>query len=129
MFSSTQLRPIKIACDAPAYEVVKASGRAGMRSPEDVRWRRRSLPSSDAAARKTWVRRIWRLLFAFGTPEVEETCGCGSTLPERRILLLRTRSGAMIRYALTQCGRCRTILWDKERTSAAPHASGQLDNA
>lgn len=128
MFSSTQLRPIKIACDAPAYEVVKASGRAGMRSPEDVRWRRRELPNG-TAARKTLVRRLWRLLFAFGTPEVEETCGCGATLPERRFLLLRKRSGSAIHYALTQCGRCRTIYWDKEQMSTTPLASGRRDDA
>lgn len=117
MFSSVQLRPIKIACDAPAYEVVKASGRVGMRSPEDVRWRRQVLPENGAGPRKSWLRRIWRLLFDFGSPEVEETCNCGKTLPERRFLLLRARSGSETRYAITQCGHCRTILWDKEPTS------------
>jgi hypothetical protein len=114
MLSSVQLRPIKFACDAPAYEIVKASGRAGMRSPEDVPWRRQALANSDAASKVSWLRRIRRLLFAFGTPEMEETCSCGNTLPERRFLLLRARSGSETRYAITQCGHCRTILWDKE---------------
>lgn len=120
MFSSVQLRPIQIACDAPAYEIVKASGRLGMRSPQDVRWRRLALPNLDAATRKSWLRRVRRLLFAFGTPEVEETCACGNTLPERRVLLLRANSGLATRYALTQCGRCRTIIWDKEHTPSLP---------
>ena len=118
MYSSIQLRPIKIVCDAPLYEVVKASGRIGMRSPEDVRWRRQSSPRDEMAKRRTLARRLWRLLFAFGMPEVEETCGCGGTLPERRPIRLRTRSGAEVRYALAQCGRCRTIVWDEERTSS-----------
>ena len=125
MFSSTHLRPIKITCDAPAYEVVKASGRLGMRSPEDVRWRRQIVPKNDAGARKNLARRIWRLLFAFGMPEVEETCACGNTLPERRFVVLRKRSGSEIRYSLAQCGRCRTIHWDKEQTPAA----GRLGHA
>jgi hypothetical protein len=92
MFSSVQLRPIKVVCDAPVYDVVKASGRIGMRSPEDVRWRRQSVPRDKAAQRRTLARRLWRLFFAFGLPEVEETCVCctSSAVPgERR--LNRTR--------------------------------------
>lgn len=129
MFSSVEMRPIKIACDAPAYEVVKVSGRAGMRSPEDVRWRHQSLPQSEVSRQKSLVRRLWRLLFAFGTPEVEETCGCGKTLPERRFLLLRTRAGTEVRYSLAQCGHCRTIHWDKEQTSTKPSSSGRRRDA
>ena len=119
MCSSIQLRPLKIVCDAPLYEVVKASGRIGMRSPEDVRWRRQSSPRDEGAKRMTLTGRLWRLLFAFGLPDVEEACGCGGILPERRSIRLRTRTGSEIRYALAQCGRCRTIVWDEERTSAS----------
>jgi hypothetical protein len=114
MFSSIQLRPIKITCNAPAYEVVKASGQAGMRCPEDVRWRRQRLPQGESAKRKSLARRIWRLLFAFGVPEVQEKCRCGNLLPERRFVLLRKHSGAEIRYSLAQCERCGTIAWDQE---------------
>jgi len=118
MFSSvSRRRPIKLVCDAPVYEVVKASEGAGMRSPEDVRWRRQSLPKGETAKRKSLGLRIWRLLFAFGVPDVEETCACGGTLPERSIVLLRKQSGPEVRYALTQCGRCRTIVWDEEPMS------------
>ena len=129
MFSSTHLRPIKITCDAPAYEVVKASGRLGMRSPEDVRWRRQSAPKSDRSGRKSLASRVWRLLFAFDVPEVEETCGCGNTLPERRFVVLRKRSGSEVRYSLAQCGRCRTIHWDEERPSAPYSTSGAVSEA
>ena len=129
MFSSVQLRPIKIVCDSPVYEVVKASGRIGMRSPEDVRWRRQSVPRDKAAQRRTLARRLWRLFFAFGLPEVEETCSCGSLLPERRSIRLRTLTGSEIRYALAQCGWCRTIVWDEEQTSEGPHADGRHGNA
>ncbi len=72
--------------------------------------------------------RLWRLLFAFGLPEVEETCSCGSTLPERRFFLLRTLAGSEIRYALTQCGRCRTIVWDEEQTSEESRSPGRHSN-
>jgi hypothetical protein len=122
MLSSTHLCPIKITCDAPVYEVVQASGRLGMRSPEDVRWCRKSAPKSDVSGRKSLAGRIWRLLFAFDVPDVEETCGCGHTLPERRFVVLRRRSGSEVRYSLTQCGRCRTIHWEREQASPASPA-------
>lgn len=115
MFSSVQLRPIHIDCDAPPYEVVKASDRIGMRSPEDVRWRRQSTPNSGASRRKSVVGRLWHLLFAFGLPENEEKCRCGGILPERHSIRLRTLGGVEIRYALARCGRCRTIVWDEEQ--------------
>jgi hypothetical protein len=115
VFSSVQLRPLRIVCDAPPYEVVKASDRIGMRSPEDVSWRRQSVPDSGLPRRTRVLGRFWRLLFAFGLPEVEEKCRCGSILPERRAIRLRTLSGTEIRYTLGQCGRCRTIVWDEEQ--------------
>lgn len=115
MFSSIEIRPLKIRCDAPSYEVVRASEQIGMRSPEDVPWRRRVVARAE---RRSLGYRLWRLLFAFGMPEVEEKCGCGSTLPERRGVQLRSRRGKEVRFALTQCGRCRTILWDRERINS-----------
>lgn len=113
MFSSIiHPRPLKITCDAPATKIIKASESVGMLSPQDVRWRRQGV---QPVKRKSLARRIWRLLFAFGVPDVEETCRCGHALPERRFIRLRKRSGAEVRYALTQCSRCRTIVWDQER--------------
>lgn len=115
-FSAVRRRkPFKIVCEAPAYEVVKASEEVGLCSPQDVRWRRQAMPKGETVKRKGLFRRLWRLLFAFGVPEIEETCGCRSVLPERRFILVRKSSGAAIRYALTQCGRCHTVLWDEER--------------
>jgi hypothetical protein len=115
-FSSVHRRkPLKITCDAPAFEVVLASRGVGLHWPEDVRWRRQALPKGAPAKRRGLIRRIWRLLSAFDVPEIEETCACGSPLPERRFILLRTRAGAQIRYAVAQCGRCRSIAWDEER--------------
>lgn len=120
-FSSIRRRkPLKLVCEAPAYEIVKASENVGMRSPEDVRWRRQAIPKRETVKRKGLLHRLWRLLFAFGVPEAVESCGCGNPLPERRFVLLRKRSGPAIRYALTQCGHCRTILWDEEQTSQEP---------
>jgi hypothetical protein len=128
-FSSIRRRkPLKIVCDAPAHEIVQASEVVGMRSPEDVRWRRQAMPKGETVKRKSLAHCLWRLLFAFGVPEVEEKCGCGSPLPERRFVLLRKRSGLTIRYALTQCGHCRTILWDEEQTSDEPSSAGRLGN-
>jgi hypothetical protein len=114
-FSSIrQRKPLKIVCDAPAYEIVKASENVGMRSPEDVRWRRQAMPKGETVKRKGLIHRLWHLLFAFGGPEAVETCSCGNSLPERHFVMLHKRSGEKIRYALTQCGRCHTILWDEE---------------
>ncbi|HEY7327293.1 MAG TPA: hypothetical protein VH592_06630 [Gemmataceae bacterium] len=124
-FSSVQpCKTLKIVCEAPAYEIVKASGSVGMRSPEDVCWRRQAMPKGETPKQKSLAGRIWQLLFAFCLPEVQETCGCGRPLPERRFVFLRKRSGAKIRYALTQCSRCHTILWDEERTAGAHHPTG-----
>jgi hypothetical protein len=116
VYSSIRLRPLKIVCDAPLYEVVKACGRIGMRSPEDVRWRRQRVPNGESVKRQSVAGRLWRLLFAFGLPEVEEKCRCGNVLPERRSIRLHTLAGSEIRYTLAQCGRCRTIVWDEEPT-------------
>jgi hypothetical protein len=128
-FSSIRRRkPLKIVCDAPANEIVQASEVLGMRSPEDVRWRRQAMPKGETVKRKGLLRRLWRLLFAFGVPEVVETCSCGSSLPERRFVLLRKRSGPTIRYALTQCSRCHTIIWDQEQTPEEPSLAGRLGN-
>jgi len=128
-FSSIRRRkPLKIVCDAPAHEIVQASEVVGMRSPEDVRWRRQAMPKGETVKRKSLARRLWRLLFAFGVPEVVETCSCGSPLPERCFVLLRRRSGQMIRYALAQCGRCNTIVWHEEQTSEGPSPAGRLGN-
>jgi len=115
-FSSVRRRkPLKITCDAPAFEIVMASRGVGLNSPEDVRWRRQALPKGAPAKRKGLICRIWQLLFAFDVSEIEETCACGNPLPERRFILLRKRSGSAIRYAVAQCGRCRSIAWDQER--------------
>jgi hypothetical protein len=114
MFSVIQIRPLELAYDAPSEEVVKASGRLGLRSPQDVRWTRQAPPRRDAAPSRTFSQRLWRLLFAFGVSEAEETCGCGGVMPERRVVLLRTLAGEEIRYGLTQCERCRAIVWDQE---------------
>lgn len=128
-FSSIRRRkPLRIVCDAPAFEIVQASEVVGMRSPEDVRWRRQTMPKGETVKRKRLLRRLWRLFFAFGVPEVEEKCGCGRTLPERRFVLLRKRSGLTIRYALTQCGHCHTIVWDEEETSEVPSPVWRLGN-
>jgi len=129
-FSSIRRRkPLKIVCDAPAHEIVQASQIVGMRSPEDVRWRRQAMPKGETVKRKSLVRRLWRLLFAFGVPEIEETCSCGNTLPERRFVVVHKRSGQAIRYALTQCDHCHTIVWDEEQTSQEPRLVGGLGNA
>lgn len=129
MLSSVQIRPLRIVCDAPPYEVVKAGERIGLRSPEDVRWHRQSAASSKTGRRKTLAGRLWHLLFAFGLPEIEEKCGCGGTLSERRSIRLRTLAGSEIRYALAQCGRCRTIVWDEKQTSEELRPSNRHGHA
>ena len=119
MFSSIRRRPIKFVCDAPAYVVVKASSSVGMQSPEDVRWRRQSMPKGETAKRESLARRMWRLLFSFGASAIQETCACGNHMPERRFVVLRKRTGEEVRYSMTQCERCRSIAWDEEGNSAA----------
>jgi hypothetical protein len=113
MESSVQIKPIAIECDAPPYNIVKASGQVGMRTPEDVRWCRKPfVPRKTTTGWSALAGRIWKLLFAFGLPEGEEECVCGSLLPQRYPVLFRSLSGGEARYTLAQCGRCRTIFWN-----------------
>ena len=112
MESSVQLSPIHVECDAPPYEIVKASEQVGMRTPQDVRWcHRPSHSRNEAAGWRGLIGRIWKLLFAFGMSEGEETCLCGRLLPERFPVLFRSPAREDACYTLTQCGRCRTIFW------------------
>jgi hypothetical protein len=128
MESSVQLWPIAIECDAPSYDIVKASGQVGMRTPEDVRWCRKPSPARNTAIGwQALAGRIWRLLFAFGLPDAEEVCLCGRPLPERRPVLFRSLSRGEARYALAQCGQCRTIFWD--HLPAGRQDGAEVDNA
>jgi hypothetical protein len=113
MESSVYLSPIAIECDAPPYNIVKASEQVGMRTPEDVRWCHKPAPPRKAATGwQALTGRIWKLLFAFGLPDGEEECVCGRLLPERFPVLFRSSSGGEACYTLTQCGRCHAICWD-----------------
>src|SRR5690349_12052207 len=113
MESSVLLKPVTIECDAPPYDIVKASGQVGMRTPQDVRWCRKPSPARNTVSGwRALGSRIWKLLFAFGLPDGDEMCRCGSPLPQRRPVLFRSPSRGEAHYALAQCGRCRTIFWD-----------------
>lgn len=86
------LGPLKVVCDAPAYEIVKASAQVGIYRPLDVRWRRID-------------------------KEMKSRCGCRLYCPGDKNMprLIRyaftLSSGRMIYYSMLQCGRCATVHW------------------
>src|SRR5262245_56190762 len=111
---ATQLGPIEIRCDAPAYAIVRACGEVGIQSPEDVAWHRvRHYQAAQKAWRSLFHVETWRIFLGVEGDE-QASCGCGEPLPalERYTFLLS--NGDQRHYHLGQCSRCRCIYWDQE---------------
>ena len=95
-----------VECDAPPYPVVRATRRAGLTSPEDVRWCR---VGHDAGLLGQWARWLWRL--GRGAPG-PRACRCGHPLPALASFAFTSVTGRQAHYLLVQCPRCRTVYWD-----------------
>ena len=96
-----------VECDAPPYPVVRATRRAGLTSPEDVRWCR---VGHDAGLLGQWARWLWRL--GRGAPG-PRACRCGHPLPALASFTFTSSvTGRQAHYLLVQCPRCRTVYWD-----------------
>jgi hypothetical protein len=107
---------MEINCDAPPYPVVQACQRLGIRSPEDVRWRRLSQVFAGEGSQRTAAHNaLWKLFFGWGQPAIAggRTCTCGQKLPELGKFTFTYRSGKEATYLLGQCRRCLTIFWDE----------------
>lgn len=109
---SSQLGPIEVHCDAPAYPVVRACRRIGIRTPEDARWCRLSHFLTEAGGWKGLFHPLtWKKLL--GRDPDEKTCSCGARLPILEKVTFTFTTGREESYLLGQCGHCRTVFWEE----------------
>jgi hypothetical protein len=104
---SSQLGPIEIVCDAPAYGIVHACRELGFEMPEDVRWCQAShLPYPERPRRGA-------TLVSSGMSESGAAiCQCGQKLPKLELYTFQLLSGKELSYWLSQCPRCHAIVWE-----------------
>jgi hypothetical protein len=108
---SKQVGPIELTCDAPSYSVVRASQRAGLQSPEDVRWLRMSTFLFRPPTRPVGLTSFLRQLFR-GTRNRPKTCTCGGGLPRLGAVVVAFEEDET-GYILGQCPRCQTVFWEE----------------
>ena len=105
-----KLKGAPVACDAPAYSVVRACRHAGFRAPEDVRWLR--LPPREALA--GLFGEFLRVLESLsGLKQPALACACGAALPPPGRYEFRRSKAKKHGYWFTQCKRCHTMHWDE----------------
>jgi hypothetical protein len=110
---SSQLGPIEVHCDAPAYPVVRACRRVGIREPEDVRWCRISHFLNQMGGWKGLFHPLtWKKLLGRGEAG-EKTCSCGERLPTLEKVTFTFTTGREESYLLGQCSRCATVFWEE----------------
>jgi hypothetical protein len=108
---SPTLGPLDIDCDAPAYPVVQASHRLGIRFAEDVRWLRiRKLLFWKGDIGKVLLD-LWMRLVRRDVP-TPQNCPCGRAFPRLKKATFLFDTGKTESYVLGQCPRCRTVVWD-----------------
>lgn len=110
---ATQLGSVGIYCDAPTYEIVRATERLGFHSPLDVGWRHLRRYSADCTRRAGWFWLAnWKRLLGLG-PTEPTACRCGRAIPHLERCTFAFTSGREEAFFLGQCRRCRTIFWDE----------------
>ena len=109
---SKQLGPIEICCDAPPYFIVQVCHLVGIRSPEDVRWLRRSEFRCRPRARPRGVVGYLREFVRGRGRTAGGACTCGRALPELGTAVFAVAEGEEVAYLLGQCARCQTVFWD-----------------
>jgi hypothetical protein len=109
---SSQLGPIDVQCDAPAYAVVRACRTVGIRDPEDVRWCHAG-HFLDIAAPGGKVGLLHFLAWETLLGRCETTCNCRAPLPFLERFTFTFSSGREETYLLGQCPRCGTVFWEE----------------
>jgi hypothetical protein len=108
---SSQLGPIDVCCDAPAYPIVHACERLGFQNPLDVRWCRLSRFPYPGDRDPLLGVNPWRW-FTNRNPS-DRTCSCGNPLPLLENFAFTLASERVIDYRLGQCLHCRTMFWEE----------------
>lgn len=113
---SKSLGPIEITCDSPPYFVVRACRHIGIRSPEDVPWRRLGQfldqRKTQVVRRGFFLCRFLGWLFGKKAPE-KHTCSCGRKLPVLGRFAFALNTGEEESYRIGQCKKCRTVFWEE----------------
>lgn len=110
---SSHFELLELECDAPPYAIVRACRKVGLKSPEDVRWCRKSHRGKRSHG---WISFLASPLWGrlLGRPETDErVCTCGQELLELESYAFTFQNGEQIEYEIGQCPRCRTIYWEK----------------
>lgn len=108
---SSKLGPIDLQCDAPHYAVVQACHSIGLKTPEDVRWCKRThFLVQQKALESVATQPLQRL--ANAALRGLDTCSCGHALPLMQGFTFTFTTGEEISYSLGQCSRCHTVFWD-----------------
>jgi hypothetical protein len=110
---------LEIDCDAPAYPIVQACRRIGVRNPEDVRWRRMNL-DRPGGWQEFFRLRSWKKWLGGSGPE-NPRCSCGQDLPEPIRCTFTYVDGREEDYVIGQCRRCRTVFWDEPQVNHEQH--------
>jgi hypothetical protein len=108
---SMPLGPIDICCDAPPYPIVRACGRLGFTTPEDVRWQRLDRPFDGPAGWRELLKGPTLTALLGRAAGRDETCACGQPPPALESYTFVLASGKEVCCLLGQCQRCRTICW------------------
>jgi hypothetical protein len=111
MFDNWPRQSLDITCDAPAYAIVQACRRIGIRHPEDVRWCRLN---QDRPGRWQEFFRLRSWTKWLGRAGAENPrCSCGQDLPEPVRCTFTFADGREVDYLIGQCRRCQTVFWDE----------------
>jgi len=108
MFS--QLGPIDVCCDAPAYAIVEACSQVGFEFPLDVRWTRMSHFLASAGGGMGSL--SWKLFGAISESK-QKLCNCGQRLPLLEKYTFMFASEKLADFLLGQCVRCHAIYWEE----------------
>jgi hypothetical protein len=106
---SSQLGPLEIHCDSPAYSIVRACHLIGFHTPEDVRWYRMSHFLGSEEASGPGGGKFFAGLFGGR----ERTCSCRHKLPVLEKYTFTFLTGHEASYLLGQCPGCSTIFWEE----------------
>ena len=110
---SSQLGPIDVHCDSPAYAVVRACRSVGIRDPEDVRWCHTAHFLGQPAVGRGKMGLLNFLAWETLLGRTEAACNCRTPLPVLERFTFTFSSGREETYLLGQCPRCGTVFWQE----------------
>lgn len=111
----SSLETLDVSCDAPPYEIVRASEKLPLRSPLDVRWCHTGhCRRIQKRARALCSLLPWNWFRGRTNDAVSQVCTCGAPFPLLDDCTFTTPDYQVLaEYRIGQCRRCRTIYWEE----------------